>query len=1023
MTAALSIKNNVNNLNNFFSDITSGNNSYYFFVGHTQAWPDDNNPPPANSSISQTEQTIYHEMIYGKLITNNNIAFMIPNIPWVSNTVYVAYDPANPNYYGSNSYAVTPDYSVYKCIDNSSNSASLIQPNIKSTTGTFQTSDGYIWKYMYTIPTNPNTTFTTNQYVPVVPNTYVTNNATGGTIDVIRIPNGGSDWQAYAIGYVQSVLSYNSLVISSNSVAINDYYTGSSIYLKAGLGADQIRLITGYNGANKTITVSPAFNTFVNLQLNNGDLTGIFTTGQVVIQNITQAAFLYQKGFFNQNDTVQQADTLATGAVSHANSILMQLHGVVGTFSPYYPIYNTTDAFFTLAGKVSITSGSNTLVGTTANLLTLAVNSFIQVGANASLNMRRIATITNSTYGTVSLPWSHTLVANTFAQVNNAVEPTSLTVTSSNGIISQYNLNSLSITYGNSSVNSIAYIPGETVKSYNAIGADQAANGIISFANSTTLILSNVNGVINNGTYLTGLSSQLSAQVLSITSYPNITLANALGTFVTGDKVYSQYANGVASGSATCLSYSYNPSGTTEYIIAPTVTIQGDGNGALAYSVVNTALNSSYEISDIIMINTGSGYTFANAAVTSNSLYGNNAIVQPIVSPIVGHGGDPVTELGAKFGGISMTFDTGVNENFYFPNYGTYRKVGIIKNPLFQQLYVGLQAPSRLNLNNKALIGSFVNNEIVYQYSTSAAGLVKSVNSTFMQLDNINGTFTSNAAQTGVNNMIVGLTSNATANVLSTNSVVFNITTNSQPIVQKGTNAVGYLTEVINSTMIVLANVEGKFAANQTLYDATNNTYSNSITLYVSNGTQLSTTFGQRFSQTSRVTLSSSTPTFFSVGEYVNQTVSNAAGMVIDNSHELDFIVNNVIGVFSLGTTLTDSNTTATGVITFANNSYLKITAANGIFNVGDSITSITGNGNIQTINKVILLTDITTPFQYNQNITGNTSGAVGYTSIANTITFPDLVRNSGQVLYINNVKPFTKSANTRENFYFVSAF
>jgi hypothetical protein len=1018
MTASLSIKNSINNLENLFNDINAANNAYYFFVGHTLPWPDDTNPPAAAASIVQTEQNIYHEMVFGKQITNNNIAFLIPNIPWTPNTVYTAYDYNNPNYYGSNSYVVTSTYSVYKCIDNNSNGPSTVQPFITPTVGTFQTSDGYTWKYMYTVPVNANTAFTTNQFIPVVPNTYVANNAIPGSLDVIRINNGGANWQAYEHGYLNSVISQQTFILDANAVNVDNFYTGSSLYLKSGLGADQIRPIVSYSGANQTVTVSPAFNTFVNIQLNSADITGTFLIGETVVQNIVYYNYLYGAGSFNTNDLLIQSDSQASGYVSHANTTSMQLYNVSGTFNPNnYPIFNSTDSLYNLTGTVSITSGSNTLTGVTANLLTLSVNTYIQVGNNANLNVRRISSITNSTQAHVSVPFNYTLVGNSFAQVNNAVEPTSFLVTSSNGVITQLNTNSIMIQYGNLSSNGITFIPGEVVKEVDINNVDQSSNGIISFANSTSLIISNINGTLLIGDFIIGQSSALKAQITGIKTYPNITLANALGTFITGIKVYAQYANGVTSGSGTCVSYSYTPSKNTEYIISPTVVINGDGNGAAAYSVVNTAPGSVLEVSDIVMINTGNSYTYATAYLSSNALYGYNASLYPVVSPVQGHGADAVTELGAKFGGISMTFDTAANENYYYPSYGTYRKVGIIKNPLFSSLYVSHSAPNRLNMTIQGVSGSFSNGEIIYQYSTNAAALIKSVNSTFIQIDNINGTFTSNAAQTGVNNMIVGLTSNALANVVVTNSVNFSITSNNQPLYQSLSNTTGILTNVINSSMVVLGNVSGNFLANSTIYDPTNNAHANVLNFYVANGSQLTTNFGQKFDQSVRITLSSNNNLPFQVNETVAQYASNSTGTVYNVANELDFIIANVSGTFSLGTVLTDNTTFANGIITFANNSYIKITAANGSFNSGDTISCLTGNGVITSVLSVIVLNATYGTFVYNHNIYGWTSGAIGYTGIANTITYPDLVFNSGEVLYINNIQPFTLGSNTKEVF------
>jgi hypothetical protein len=293
-----------------------------------------------------------------------------------------------------------------------------------------------------------------------------------------------------------------------------------------------------------------------------------------------------------------------------------------------------------------------------------------------------------------------------------------------------------------------------------------------------------------------------------------------------------------------------------------------------------------------------------------------------------------------------------------------------------------------------------------------------------MQLDNINGTFTSNASNSTQNNMIVGLTSGATSNVVTANVINFSFNSNTQTIYELNTSANGLLTQVVNSSQLVLTNVNGKFLSNAVMYDPSTNAYANVISILTSNGTiNASSTFGLRFNQTSRVTLSSNTNIPFKVGEYVNQATSNASGLVISTTGELDLIYSSGSGSFSVGTTLTDANTSATAIINFANNNYIKLTGVSGTFNNGNKITNITGNAIISAVQTVLLLGDIQHqyPFQIgNYTITGNTSGAIGLNGVANTIQYPDLIRNSGDTIYINDVTPFTLDLTSKEVFQIV---
>jgi hypothetical protein len=55
--------------------------------------------------------------------------------------------------------------------------------------------------------------------------------------------------------------------------------------------------------------------------------------------------------------------------------------------------------------------------------------------------------------------------------------------------------------------------------------------------------------------------------------------------------------------------------------------------------------------------------------------------------------------------------------------------------------------------------------------------------------------------------------------------------------------------------------------------------------------------------------------------------------------------------------------------------------------------------------------------------INGQTSGAVGLAGIPGTITNPDLTKNTGEVLYVNNFSPFTQNTTTTEIFTTIFGF
>lgn len=111
----------------------------------------------------------------------------------------------------------------------------------------------------------------------------------------------------------------------------------------------------------------------------------------------------------------------------------------------------------------------------------------------------------------------------------------------------------------------------------------------------------------------------------------------------------------------------YDPANSTLSIV-----ITGDGTGANA-----TAQVVNNEITDVLVVNQGSNYTYANVSVVS--ALGSNATFIAPVSPIGGHGYDSVSELGCSRTMVTIEFNGSENGNI--PIDIDYRQVGLIVNP------------------------------------------------------------------------------------------------------------------------------------------------------------------------------------------------------------------------------------------------------------------------------------------------------------------------------------------------------
>lgn len=219
VTTTLRLKN-ANILKNLFQDVS---NSLYLFVSKPTSWTDDS-VPTSPTDAGLFEKMIRDEMISLRKISQTEVTQSIFRIDWVPGKFYDMYrddyDGVSLNgtdldsgtavsrngLINANFYVVTDDYNVYKCIDNANRTASTVKPTGTSTS-IFTTSDGYKWKYMYSVNSADALKFASTNFIPVQ---YITSNpgasspyynqyltqasAVSGKLDVIEIKVSGNGY-------------------------------------------------------------------------------------------------------------------------------------------------------------------------------------------------------------------------------------------------------------------------------------------------------------------------------------------------------------------------------------------------------------------------------------------------------------------------------------------------------------------------------------------------------------------------------------------------------------------------------------------------------------------------------------------------------------------------------------------------------------------------------------------------------------------------------------------------------------
>jgi len=100
---------------------------------------------------------------------------------------------------------------------------------------------------------------------------------------------------------------------------------------------------------------------------------------------------------------------------------------------------------------------------------------------------------------------------------------------------------------------------------------------------------------------------------------------------------------------------------------------------------------------------------------------------------------------------------------------------------------------------------------------------------------------------------------------------------------------------------------------------------------------------------------------------------------------------------------------------------------ANGTFGIGDTLRKAVGNATIGVISNifpVMVLYNVYGNFTVGNNqIVGSNSGAVGLSTLTNTIRYPELVRYSGMTTYLENILPFERSNTSTEKINIIIKF
>jgi hypothetical protein len=551
----------------------------------------------------------------------------------------------------ANMTVLTDDYNVYKCLDNNKGARSTYKP-IGTTVDPVIMPDGYMWKYLYSIPIALRNKFLTDTYMPIITalrEQFYSN----GNIQTINIKSSGKNYNFASItvagdGYLEA----DPLFITGTTISNpgSGYTSGANVTFdapfssnawQAGNGA-LLGQVVNYNNNLYRVTLPGAFDTPAPTHT-----AGTVSSGTAALEYI---------------------GTTVTGTVNITSGVVTSI-SLKGALRDV--IVGVNGSGYTSAPQITVSGGGGT--GATAIAVMQGTGvSQINVTAQGN-NYTSTPTIIVGTQWTASTAYTvgrqisagGKLYTVTTAGTTSTSAPTHTSGVATNGTVG--------LTYAGTAASATAELRyGAGYSSLpkmliSPVSGGSGATGYCSGVKSEALLIP----IVENG-QLTGV--QINNGGVGYT-YANLNVVgDGTGAQVTADlspgDVSTLQANTELLTADGRIMSTKVLSGGFGYASA-TVVFDGDGSGASATATVENGA-----VTKINMVNYGTGYRWATATIVGNG-FGANARV--IITPFGGHGKNSINGLYAN----SLMFYTNIskdtNQGFNVNN--DFRQIGLIKNP------------------------------------------------------------------------------------------------------------------------------------------------------------------------------------------------------------------------------------------------------------------------------------------------------------------------------------------------------
>lgn len=773
---------------------------------------------PQDSEIYTSTQA-YDDMLYAKRITENDVRLMVPKYTWTTGTTYAQYDNTDPNLYQMQFFVVVDDiteYNVYKCLYNNGGTPSTVPPSRNGNTSDIYPlilSDGYIWKYMYTITKLDYDRFNTANYIPVSPNTAIIEAAIPGTVDVINVSGSGAGYSNWYTGTLKSGdLKFGGIetqyALGDDASSTDNFYQNCVLKITSSQTpgvVGQYRIINSYSGfgSRKYVTLDSPFTISPSI----GDTYEIYPLVYVWGDGSETETARGRAIIHSVGNTVSRVEMLSSGRSYRTAIASIEVPDVIKTGLTF------KDATLNPIVSPSFGHGANPAIelGGRALGVSITVNKSENGTLPTTNDFRSIGIIKNPEFTNITIshdtPIGSFSIGEEIVQFKNvklygyveSVAGTNLIYKENDGKIS----------------NTISFAIGSDGGNLLGSGYDHRTNDQVIFDNTDT------NGTGATATFIANLTAVKSAnnfQGNNAVHGANFMNVRSSHTFAVGDKVrYSVSTTTpnppiyglidgeyyyVAANTANSISVSTTLNGATqavsnyiEYVYnisSPTTSITGAdiGNKVLEYTLnavevikngttlTNVSQYAQTNTSVVTLVGTGAAIAgdvikvraFSNSAATSSFNVVNGQITSvTVTNQGSGYTKPPRVSINSDSGGqgAEITAALANPEITSYADTFDHGDLVLITNGSRNFISTVNSTPDNYKIITDRVAPYTTSNNQISKVEVTARGIVTSIATGQITITNVNGIFESGSR-------IAGLSSYGTANILTDNAIKIN---------------------------------------------------------------------------------------------------------------------------------------------------------------------------------------------------------------------------------------------------------